>query len=68
MLPALLEEPEGRKEEVERAPPPPLRRFPLQMQLLAAAAAAEGDETAESPCRAQRADHFTGDGDGRADG
>ena len=42
LLPALLEEEprgsDGRKEEVERAPPP-LRRFPLQMQLLAAAAA-----------------------------
>ena len=61
LLPALLEEEEPRgsvdgrtdgQTEVERA-----RRFPLQMQLLAAAAvAAEAGAiaAAESPCRAQK--------------
>ena len=60
LLPALLEEEprgsvvDGRTDgqtEVERA-----RRFPLQMQLLAAAAAEAGAIAAEeeSPCRAQK--------------
>ena len=59
LLPALLEEEprgsvDGRTDgqtEVERA-----RRFPLQMQLLAAAVAAEAGAIAaeESPCRAQK--------------
>ena len=57
LLPALLEEEprgsvDGRTDgqtEVERA-----RRFPLQMQLLAAAAEAGAIAAEESPCRAQK--------------